>query len=432
MTQYDRHILNKLLDTYESSLLFTGENSRTVHIEFRFGKKEIPAYFEESSQEYEKIHIMMKQLEEKQLIRILWKGNREGHIISKVRLNTERLDEVYEYVHRTPKNDMESESLQLLASYTGQDAAPVCRAFAAYLKGRLGEHKSVKEFVDLGDAVGTKQLLDTVQAIETNETQLYIREFSMLHFHDSKAFEKMAGKAVHVFKRFQDGFADLAQDEILAEYGIYHTPNYVYLKGTGDILIGEEKIRLTALKQGLGISGDDIANVRFFDTAAVKRVITIENLTTYFRWWEENSLLVYLGGYHNLVRRELLREIYSCYADARYYHFGDIDAGGFEIYRNLREKTGIPFEMYHMDRRTLQAHEDYCKPLTENDRRRLRDMENREELKEVVAYMLEHDVKLEQECISMRYKERRTVQQGYPQDVFAREAEAEVTENLGQ
>lgn len=89
----------------------------------------------------------------------------------------------------------------------------------------------------------------------------------------------------------------------------------------------------------MGISGDDIADIRFLDTAAVKKVITIENLTTYFRWREEDSLLVYLGGYHNSVRRKLLR-----------------------------------------------------------------DMEDREELKEVVAYMLEHNVKLEQECINGYHK----------------------------
>lgn len=167
--QYDKQILNKLLDTYESSLLFTGENRRTVHIEFRFGKDSIPAYFDESSQEYEKIHILMQQLEDRQLIRILWKGNRTGHIISKVRLNPESLDRAYAYVHRAPKNEMESHGLRILETYAAQDATPVCRTFAEYLIRRIGEHKSVKEFVDLEDTAGLRQLLDTIQAIEKNQ-----------------------------------------------------------------------------------------------------------------------------------------------------------------------------------------------------------------------------------------------------------------------
>ena len=79
MVQYDRVILNMLLDTYESSLLSTGENRRNIHIEFRFTKKALPAYFDESSSEYERIHFFMESLEEKQLLRICWQGKRKGH-----------------------------------------------------------------------------------------------------------------------------------------------------------------------------------------------------------------------------------------------------------------------------------------------------------------------------------------------------------------
>ena len=77
MVQYDRKIINQLLDTYENSLLSTGENKRTIQIEFRFTKTLIPAYFDESSSEYENIHISMKELESKKLILIKWKENKQ-------------------------------------------------------------------------------------------------------------------------------------------------------------------------------------------------------------------------------------------------------------------------------------------------------------------------------------------------------------------
>ena len=51
MVQYDRKVLNRLLDTYENSLLSTGENKRMIQIEFRFTKTSIPSYFDESSNE---------------------------------------------------------------------------------------------------------------------------------------------------------------------------------------------------------------------------------------------------------------------------------------------------------------------------------------------------------------------------------------------
>lgn len=113
----------------------------------------------------------------------------------------------------------------------------------------------------------------------------------------------------------------------------------------------------------------------------------------------ENSLVVYLGGYHNTVRRRLLQEIYASIPEISYYHFGDIDAGGFEIYRDLCQKTGIPFSMYHMDLVTLKRYEGFGKELTQNDRKRLENMTEIDGLRDIVAYMLEHSVKLEQECI---------------------------------
>ena len=55
--------------------------------------------------------------------------------------------------------------------------------------------------------------------------------------------------------------------------------------------------------------------------------------------------------------------------------------------------------MYHMDLRTLKKYEKYGKKLTENDRKRLQGMQDNEEIKELVKYMLEKNVKLEQECV---------------------------------
>lgn len=75
----------------------------------------------------------------------------------------------------------------------------------------------------------------------------------------------------------------------------------------------------------------------------------------------------------------------------RYLHFGDIDAGGFYIFEQLRQKTGIPFEMYRMSvdilrdgrfRRCLQS-------LTEDDRVRLKSLAEKDMFREVAGYMLE-------------------------------------------
>ena len=403
MVQYDKIVVNKLLDTYESSLLSTGDNIRNINIELRFTKKNFSVYFNESSLEYDNIHILMKKLEDKELLRIVWKGKRVGHIIEKVQLNIDNIQSAYSYVKRVPKLDCEKQHIEKLLEYIGKVDTPVCLSLGKYLLERISQHKSVKEYINLNDCDETICLLDTVQNIEKNNQQLYLREFSIRVLNDSKAFEHMGGKIANIFRRFKQEYKNMDLEEILADYNIYHTPNYVYLKGEAIISIGDETIDLTYMRQGIGISGEDIGRVKFKSVEKIQKVITIENLTTFFRWKENNSLIVYLGGYHNSVRRLLLQEVYSSIPGKLYYHFGDIDAGGFEIYRDLCARTGIPFVMYNMDLETLKAYERYGKDLTNNDRIRLDNMKEQEGLTDVIEYMLRHNVKLEQECIMCMY-----------------------------
>ena len=173
----------------------------------------------------------------------------------------------------------------------------------------------------------------------------------------------------------------------------------MYFKCDVSISIVEKAVDLSLLKQGIGISGEDLSDIWFSDLSRVKKVVTIENLTSFFRYWEEDSLFIYLGGYHNRIRRTLLKMVYETIPDAKYYHFGDIDAGGFSILLDLRKKTGIPFMSYHMDLDTLKKYRQYAKELKESDRKRLEKIGKEKEFRDVIGFMLEENIKLEQECI---------------------------------
>ncbi len=165
--------------------------------------------------------------------------------------------------------------------------------------------------------------------------------------------------------------------------------------------IGNREYQIGEQRQGIGISGEDIERITFRDCSHIRKVLTIENLTTFFRWEEPESLMIYLGGYHNGVRRTLLEKIYRAIPDTAFYHFGDIDAGGFLIYEDLCRKTGIPFKRYGMDLEHLKQYERYGKALTENDRVRIEKMmKDNPNLAyaDVLTYMLAAGIKLEQEC----------------------------------
>lgn len=401
MVQYDKKILNSLLDSYEKSLLFTGKNKVNIRISFPFTVTSVPEYFDESSLLYEELHLKLKELEQRGFIRIIWK--KDNHIIRKVVLEESRITELYRFLKRTPKVDSVGKTLKLLDDLKSRCDTPVCGSFIAWLCNRIQDDESVKEYLDLEQQEQTARLLQAIYYIEKNREGCYIREFSIRHFGDSKILDGLLGLIGKVMRRFGGQFEEMDVYAILAEYSIYHTPNYIYLKGDSGILyLGDTRINLGGLQQGIGISGEDLPFLKISDTERIKKVITIENLTTFFSWQEPDSILIYLGGYHNSVRRMLLSLLYAKLPQAEYLHFGDIDAGGFEIYEDLCSKTGISFRPYYMDLETLKAYEGYAKKLTLNDRKRIESMRKRNGnclYQDVLDYMLAENVKLEQECI---------------------------------
>ena len=289
MARYDEKILNALLDSYEKSVLSRGENKVKVQIAFPFTKRTVPEYFNESSLTYDEIHAALEETERKGLLTIVWKKGREGHIIEKVLLNTDRVGSVYAYLKRTPKKENENRHLEILDKWLSRcrktpERTPVLCAFVLYARQRIEESKTVKEFLDISEPDRTERILSALFAVETNEESCYIREFSIRHFGDSKVFEEMSGVIGKILRRFRPEFSDMDTDAILSEYRIYKTPDYVYFKGEGKLLLAGKDcfaIELPLLEQGIGISGADIKRIRICGKESIKKVITIENLTTF-------------------------------------------------------------------------------------------------------------------------------------------------------
>lgn len=65
--------------------------------------------------------------------------------------------------------------------------------------------------------------------------------------------------------------------------------------------------------------------------------------TSFHDYSAEDDFVVYLGGFHNKVKRDFLLYLYQWNPEKEYRHFGDIDAGGFYILEHLKKETGIPF-----------------------------------------------------------------------------------------
>ena len=147
MKRYDEKVLNSLLDKYENSLLYTGQNQRKHSIEFPVKKSTLPEYFDETSMQFELVHAQLADMEEKGFVRLIWRKGKEGHILEKCLLQTERAEEIYAWLQRRTRKQKEEDVIHICREYRGRH--PALDAFLQYVEQRIGQGQSVAQYVDM-------------------------------------------------------------------------------------------------------------------------------------------------------------------------------------------------------------------------------------------------------------------------------------------
>ena len=389
MTNYKEIILNLLLDKYERSKSFTGDNK----VEQRFSVKIatlFPKYGDEAEYDlFNALNEAVFALSEMDFVSFQCKKN---GVIENVSLKFTRLYDAYAYLTRTPKAETNRNLTGLLEQYDGKN--DLLTRFCTVQKERIAKNKKA-EYSD-GDIAEYEKLLKAVSMIFDVAEETFIRDFSIRVFGDSKSFEAIKGKVKRLLFQYGD-FPD--EETVLEDLNIVKNPGHIYMKGSALIQISGQTIDLSKLNGDVAISSALLPDVEKI-TVTGKRIMSIENLTSFHAFSEKDTFAVYLGGYHNTHRRRFIQQLFKDNPTAAYYHFGDIDAGGFYILLHLRNKTGVPFLPYHMDISTLQQYCDYTKQLTENDVKRLKKLADTE-FSDTINYMLTNNCKLEQEAMDI-------------------------------
>ncbi|HEY5585270.1 MAG TPA: Wadjet anti-phage system protein JetD domain-containing protein [Ruminiclostridium sp.] len=389
--KYENVIIDNLLDKYEKSKSFTGDNK--VNQKFSLKVSSLFSKYTDHSN-YEVFHEVNEAIDI--LIRkqfIIAKSN-AAKVYKDVVLNLDELEQVYEYMGRMPKKDINKSVFQLMENFKGRNE--ILNQYCENQCERIISNKSIQFFNY--DLVELENILIAVDELVKVDTETFVRDFSVRVFKDSKVFEGLISKVVNLLYEYGD-FPE--KHQVLGDLNIIKNPTYVNFKGAGILEIKEQRINLTKLSSDIAISSSMLDDINRIDITG-KAVITIENLTSFHTFYDEDMFVIYLGGYHNSVRREFIKKIHEQNPDVLFYHFGDIDAGGFYILEHLKNQTGIDFQPYKMDLDTLKQYYHYSKKLTDNDRDRLLRLKG-SQFNEVINYMLENDCKLEQEAINVKY-----------------------------
>ncbi|MCB2291329.1 DUF2220 domain-containing protein [Clostridium sp. CS001] len=393
MKKYKEEILNSLIDSYERSALYKGTSLNQRKISLKVTARTIKDYFDENDyNKKETIDQSAKELENLEIIHIQWGKGYESHLIKSIDLNVRSINEAYKLLKRKPKESSEEECINLLAKYSLE--SNLLGDFCKTMIRKLEEKSSIKKYLDIENIGECAEILWAIKNIIAQEDEIFKRNFSIRIFGDSKKFEVLENKVLRILKDFSE-----EENLTLGGFNILSNPSYVHFKGDARIKLTEKVLDIGELKFGIGISSQDLKEIIDIQINTPK-VITIENLTTFNTFNDSDFVCIYLGGFHNNARRELLKKIKASNEKAEFYHFGDIDCGGFKILKHLIEKTSINFIAYNMDLNTLISGRRYCKELTQNDKKILVEMLKDEcfkEYLEVFEYMLSENVKLEQE-----------------------------------
>ena len=387
MMNYKKTILAHLLDKYERSKTFIGNNKTRQRFSVKLIKL-FPKYGDEAEYElFQKLNEAVHDLAEMNFISFKCKKN---EVIDTVSLNLSRLDDIYVFLSRTPKAETNSDLIRLLDAYSKKHE--LLTRFCTAQRERISKNKK-PEYFD-GNIAEFEKLLKAVSMVFEVKEETFIRDFSIKVFGDSKTFEAIKGKVKRLLFQYGD-FPD--EDTVLEYLNIVKNPGHIFMKGSGVINISGQSIDLSKLGGDIAISSSILKDIEKISITG-RRVITIENLTSFNAFSEDNTFAIYLGGYHNTHRRNFIMQLFHDNPETEFFHFGDIDAGGFYILLHLRKKTGVPFQPYHMDISTLKKYSAYAKPLTENDKRRLERLSDTV-FSDTIKYMLENNCKLEQEAI---------------------------------
>ena len=286
---------------------------------------------------------------------------------------------------------------EIIARYSGY--SPVSDLECEKLRESLNKNIVPKNYKH------TEEILKALVFIEGNRQQLHVREASMLIYGSSKYFEENTMDAVcGLLRKYHKRPCEENElpSEILGEYYILTENQKLCLKGNIVLVKGGKIIELGGFRNGIEFYADELDEIECI-LVKDRRFITVENKTSYMRCHAENTSYFYLGGYANRFQRQCLRKIFEDNPQITYLHFGDIDAGGFYIHDNLCKITDIPFGLWRMSKEELQdvRYAECLLKLSDNDRKRLKKLEDYEMYRDAVQYMLEEGVKLEQEIVSL-------------------------------
>lgn len=186
-------------------------------------------------------------------------------------------------------------------------------------------------------------ILQALPKILTWEGDSLLRFASSVIYGNSKTLESYRSQIEVCLNRITDG-----KRATLSDFGIIENERSFLIHGPLSLLFGGEKLNLGILEQLSRIGSNDIRRAQIETQAS--RCLTVENNAMLAELAKLKSGMLLAssgseGGYANSAVVEFLKKLPL---DMELWHFGDSDPKGFDILRDLRERTRREIQSLHM------------------------------------------------------------------------------------
>jgi hypothetical protein len=412
LTENQKMLLHKLIEKSENRSSYGDNSKRANRVMITLNEKEFPDYFHVSeSQHRRNFNFDAIELEKLGFANCEWQKFSKGEELRRLILVEELLPEIYTLLGRQTKAQRYKEMEQICLEYFNS-APPSLHSFYEEMLMRISTFESLPSIFSFESHIETNKALYGLNELFKNDRESSKRKWSILLYRDSKEWEKLEKRIISVIRKYIlldiDEYTD---DDIFQLFGISQKPMMVKLFGKFSIQTETGGIEFQSDRYGVGIHPTSL-QIRKIVMFEVDAVVTIENETSYYDYVEYchlnklNHLVIYLGGFHNSARRMLLVHIYDHVINhnlrVKFFHWGDIDLGGMLIWRDLCNKTGIPFIPYKMDGNTyIHFHKDgkVCLSPYLNKLSTLLDNNEFIPFHDVIKLILEHKRRIEQEIV---------------------------------
>ena len=406
---YEKKILTQLVDWYENSPAYVrGEPPprRRIMRLYDNGKTDFPQYDIENHITRKDINQAVFEMAEADLVGYEWMGGQRYHIIAGVWLCFDKIDQIYAFLKRTPKDSVAEEAAAALKRLCDSAVEQWVVDWAYETLNEIKSKRSIGKTLP-ADATEREDLLRALSLLGS-ETETLERVFSIRCFGDSKRFERtIKGRLIRIIKKYLAVEDNCTDEAALRLVGLSRYPEQFEFSGAVTITLPGGTIDYSPLPHGGMLTNEDISVGSLSLAPSVKRILSIENKANYIEYVRKekpvDELVLYHGGQYSPAKRLFLQKIVAAMPeDCSFSHWGDIDFGGFSMLARLRREIFPNVRPYLMGKAELLKYAGLCAKFNKPYADKLSALLQQPELAdcaECIKHMLENSVRLEQEAM---------------------------------